>query len=72
MSKFERYQKTTDSYYVYPHKHCKQCGQMIEESLTYCPECYQKVKERMDKKKTKKKKQKIKKTDNDPNINEKN
>lgn len=59
MSKFERYQKSTDSYYVYPHKHCKHCGQMIEESLTYCSECYQKLKERMDKKKEKKKKIKL-------------
>ena len=30
--------------------HCKTCGQMIEESLTYCPECYQKIKERKKKK----------------------
>ena len=51
MSKFERYKKKGDSYYVYPHKHCKTCGQMIEESLTYCSECYQKIKEKKKKKK---------------------
>ncbi|TFG14552.1 MAG: DUF2116 family Zn-ribbon domain-containing protein [Promethearchaeota archaeon] len=68
MSKFERHQKKGDSYYVYPHKHCKQCGQMIEESLTYCDECYQKLKEK--KKKKKDKKLKIKKSNNASENNE--
>ncbi|MHA1913574.1 MAG: hypothetical protein ACW986_02440 [Promethearchaeota archaeon] len=45
MSKFERYKKKTETY-VYPHKHCKQCGEMIDEAHSYCPECYKKSKER--------------------------
>ena len=53
---------------MYPHKHCKQCGQMIEESLTYCDECYQKLKEK--KKKKKDKKLKIKRSDNASENNE--
>ena len=53
MSKFERYQKKGETYYVYPHKHCKTCGQMIEESLTYCSDCYKKIKEKKSKKKKK-------------------
>jgi len=40
VSKFERHSKKGESYYVYPHKHCQKCGQMIEESSNYCPECY--------------------------------
>lgn len=42
LSKFERHKKQGDSTtsYVYPHKHCSKCGEMIEESLTYCPQCY--------------------------------
>jgi predicted nucleic acid-binding Zn ribbon protein len=68
LSKFERYEKKGESYYVYPHKHCKQCGQMIEESLTYCSECYQKLKEK--KKKKKNKRFRIKKTSNSSEKNE--
>lgn len=41
MSKFERYKKKGVSTYIYPHKHCTKCAQMIDESLTYCPQCYQ-------------------------------
>ncbi|TFF85997.1 MAG: DUF2116 family Zn-ribbon domain-containing protein [Promethearchaeota archaeon] len=48
MSKFERYDKKTESY-IYPHKHCKKCGKMIKESYTFCPECYKVLQE--DKKK---------------------
>ena len=51
LSKFDRYKKNGESYYIYPHKHCQKCGQMIEESMTYCTECYNKIQER---KKTKK------------------
>ena len=49
MSKFERYKKSGEEY-IFPHKHCKKCGKMIEESLTYCPECYKAMKERKKKK----------------------
>ena len=45
LSKFDRYKKKTEEY-IYPHKHCKRCGQMIEEAYTYCPECYRKIKEK--------------------------
>ena len=51
MSKFERYKKKGDSYYVYPHKHCQKCGQMTDESITYCPECYIVIQEKRKKKK---------------------
>jgi len=54
VSKFERYKKNGESYYVYPHKHCQKCGQMIDESLNYCPECYKELKEKKEKKKSKK------------------
>jgi len=56
LSKFERYKKKGDSYYVYPHKHCQKCGQMIDESLTYCPQCYAIIQEKKKKKKFRKKK----------------
>jgi len=49
LSKFDKYKKKGEDYYVYPHKHC-QCGQMIDESLTYCDECSQKIQERKEKK----------------------
>ncbi|MBY8983779.1 MAG: hypothetical protein KGD65_01795 [Candidatus Lokiarchaeota archaeon] len=45
MSKFERYKKKTEIY-IYPHKHCKTCEEMISEAFTYCPECYKKLKEK--------------------------
>ena len=54
MSKFERYKKRGESYYVYPHKHCQKCGQMIEESINYCTDCYKELKEKKEKKKSKK------------------
>ena len=54
MSKFERHGKKGESYYVYPHKHCQKCGQMIEESVNYCSECYKELKEKKEKKKSKK------------------
>jgi predicted nucleic acid-binding Zn ribbon protein len=38
--------------YIYPHKHCKKCGQMIEEAFTYCPDCYKKIKEKKEKKRS--------------------
>jgi len=63
LSKFERYKKKGDSYYVYPHKHCKKCGQMIEESLTYCPECYKIIQEKKKKKRFKRKKESEKQED---------
>jgi len=46
MSKFDRYQKKGVSSYIYPHKHCSKCGEMIDESLTYCSQCYLIVKQR--------------------------
>lgn len=48
MSKFERYKKG-DEPYIYPHKHCKKCGEMIDEGLTYCPQCYEKIQKKKDK-----------------------
>ena len=51
MSKFERHKKKADSYYVYPHKHCQKCGEMIEESVNYCPDCYNIIQEKQKKKK---------------------
>ncbi|MBN1216743.1 MAG: hypothetical protein JXA99_15050 [Candidatus Lokiarchaeota archaeon] len=48
MSKFERHKKSEE--YVYPHKHCKKCEDMIIESYTYCPKCYKELLERKNKK----------------------
>jgi predicted nucleic acid-binding Zn ribbon protein len=48
LSKFERYKKTEQ--YIYPHKHCKRCGEMIKEAYTYCPSCYQEIQEKTKKK----------------------
>ncbi|MFX1555750.1 MAG: DUF2116 family Zn-ribbon domain-containing protein [Promethearchaeota archaeon] len=31
---------------MYPHKHCKKCGQMIEEAYNYCSDCYNALKEK--------------------------
>ncbi|MFW9772979.1 MAG: DUF2116 family Zn-ribbon domain-containing protein [Candidatus Thorarchaeota archaeon] len=45
MSKFERYKKQAEEY-IYPHKHCKKCGQLIEEAYSYCSDCYSKLKEK--------------------------
>ena len=45
MSKYDRYKKTADGY-IYPHKHCKKCGEMIEEAYTYCSDCYRELKEK--------------------------
>lgn len=45
MSKFERYKKGIETE-IYPHKHCKNCGEMIDESVSYCEECYKKMKEK--------------------------
>ncbi|MFX1280894.1 MAG: DUF2116 family Zn-ribbon domain-containing protein [Promethearchaeota archaeon] len=45
MSKFERYKKNVEPY-IDPHKHCKNCGEMITEAHTYCSECYKKLKEK--------------------------
>ena len=50
MSKFERHKKKADSY-VYPHKHCQKCGEMIEEEVNYCPDCYNLIQEKKKKKK---------------------
>ncbi|MHA1194482.1 MAG: hypothetical protein ACTSRH_00990 [Promethearchaeota archaeon] len=49
MSKFERYKKKSDDY-IYPHKHCKRCGEMIDEALTYCSKCYNLLMEKKKKK----------------------
>ncbi|MFX1377777.1 MAG: DUF2116 family Zn-ribbon domain-containing protein [Promethearchaeota archaeon] len=45
MSKFERYSKKAEIY-IYPHKHCKKCGEMITEAFTYCDKCYTSLKEK--------------------------
>ncbi len=50
MSKFDRYKKKTESY-IYPHKHCQKCGQIIKELDNYCTDCYKLLKERKKKKK---------------------
>lgn len=57
MSKFERYKKKKEIY-IYPHKHCKQCGEMISEAFTYCSECYKKLKEKKKRKRFWKKEKK--------------
>lgn len=57
MSKFERYSKKTDVY-IFPHKHCKKCHNMIDDSLSYCPECYELLKQKKEKKRFKFKKKK--------------
>jgi len=49
LSKFERYKKT-DELYIYPHKHCDKCGEMIEEANNYCSECYRKMQQKKEKK----------------------
>ena len=68
LSKFERYKKKADTY-IYPHKHCKTCGEMISEAYSYCTECYKKTKEKKKKKRRFKRNEKIQeekdiKTDN--------
>ena len=72
LSKFERYSKKGDSYYIYPHKHCKKCGQMIEESLTYCSDCYNVIQEKMKKKKRFRKKKESDESSNTKEDEEKN
>ncbi|MHA1724342.1 MAG: DUF2116 family Zn-ribbon domain-containing protein [Promethearchaeota archaeon] len=63
MSKFERHKKS-DEPYIYPHKHCLKCGNMIDEAHTYCSACYKK----MQQKKSKKRKRRwFKKKKNDKN-----
>jgi predicted nucleic acid-binding Zn ribbon protein len=52
MSKYDRYKKSSEDY-IYPHKHCKKCGEMIEEAFTYCPDCYKKMKFSLFKRKNK-------------------
>ena len=49
MSKYDRHKKKVDDY-IYPHKHCKKCGQLIEEAYTYCPNCYEKLKQKKERK----------------------
>ena len=49
MSKFERYKKKSEPY-IYPHKHCKKCGEMIKETFTYCSECYEQLKQKKERK----------------------
>ncbi len=46
MSKFDRYKKQQGEQYIYPHKHCSKCGEMIEEALTYCAKCYEQLKQK--------------------------
>ncbi len=57
MSKFDRYKKQQGTQqYVYPHKHCTKCGEMIEESINYCNTCYEQMKQKKKKKRFGKKK----------------
>ena len=56
LSKFERYKKQHGTQYIYPHKHCAKCGEMIEESVSYCPDCYEQLKQRKKKKRFRSKK----------------
>jgi predicted nucleic acid-binding Zn ribbon protein len=60
LSKFERYKKK-EEIYIYPHKHCKKCGEMVSEAFTYCPECYKTLKEKKKRKFFKIKEKKLKK-----------
>lgn len=46
MSKFDRHKKSTTETFIDPHRHCKTCNKMIEESIWYCPDCYKKSKEK--------------------------
>jgi predicted nucleic acid-binding Zn ribbon protein len=55
LSKFDRYKKQAGTQYIYPHKHCTKCGEMIEESMTYCPQCYQLMKQKKSKKRFRRK-----------------
>lgn len=55
MSKFDRHKKASVDY-IDPHKHCKSCDQMIDEGLTYCSECYEKLQAKKNKKWYKRKK----------------
>ena len=57
MSKFDRYKKQQGEQYIYPHKHCAKCGEMIEESVTYCSNCYEQLKQRKKKKRFRRKKE---------------
>ncbi|MFX1277464.1 MAG: hypothetical protein ACFFBP_06640 [Promethearchaeota archaeon] len=66
MSKFERHKKSTEED-IYPHRHCKGCNKMIEESIWYCPECYKKLQE----KKKKKRFSRLRKRKNSKNNSEK-
>lgn len=50
MSKFDRHKKGEEEY-VFPHKHCAKCGEMIEEAYSYCSDCYRELKEQKNKKK---------------------
>lgn len=37
--------KTEEKEYIYPHKHCANCGKMMDESQEkWCKECYEKIK----------------------------
>ena len=60
MSKFERYKKKAETY-IYPHKHCKKCGEMVSEAFTYCPECYETLKAKKKRRIFKKKDKEVKK-----------
>ena len=59
MSKFDRYKKQQTDQYIYPHKHCAKCGEMIEESVTYCSNCYEQLKQKKKRKRFRIKKKSI-------------
>ena len=45
MSKFERYKKKAGPY-IYPHKHCKKCDEMVTEAFTDADTRYPQAKAR--------------------------
>ncbi len=63
MSKFDRYKKQQGTEYIYPHKHCAKCGEMIEESITYCSNCYEQLKQKKQKKRFRMKKRTLESTE---------
>ncbi|MFX1237284.1 MAG: hypothetical protein ACFFAS_18365 [Promethearchaeota archaeon] len=46
MSKFDRHKSKSTEIYIDPHRHCKKCKKMIDESIWYCPDCYKQLKEK--------------------------
>ena len=55
MSKFDRHKQKKSGAYIYPHKHCQKCGEMIDEKYSYCKDCYKLIKEKKEKKRFRRK-----------------